>query len=224
MKKSRRIQLCCGIFIEPVNMDEQSRQMSNYTEIIKQYLERLYNQIPADLADWLPAQQVEDHFSFPAFGESCRIGPRGIELGDTDETGPKGVIISLYALQAAPASCRLKPFKAFREMPDSLPYVGAFASHAERVLLDRIDEIERHADRIAQQLKGSRGSDNDAGDFSLIIYPLPKIALNYVFYRADDDFPASVSCLFSNNAATFLPTDALADTGEYASKKILEIL
>ena len=109
-------------------------------------------------------------------------------------------------------------------MPDSMPYVGAFASHSERVLLEEIDEIEKHANRIAQQLSGSQGSDNDPGDFSLILYPLPKIALNYIFYRADDDFPASVTCLFSNNAPTFLPTDALADTGEYTSKIILDIL
>jgi hypothetical protein len=198
--------------------------MSNYAEIIKQYLDRLYDPIQMDLAERLPAQQAGDDFVFQAFGEPCRIGPQGIKLGETDETGPKGVIISLYALQAVPASCQLTPFKAFREMPDSMPYVGAFASHAERVLFDQIDGIESHADRIAEQLKGSKGSDNDAGDFSLIVYPLPKIALNYIFYRADDDFPASVTCLFSNNAATFLATDALADTGEYTSKKMLEIL
>ena len=198
--------------------------MSNYTEIIKRNLNRLYSQIPVDLADWLPAQQVEDGFIFPAFGESCQIGPQGIKLGDTDETGPKGVVVSLYALQAAPVSCQLTPFKAFREMPDSMPYVGAFASRTEQVLFEQIDGIEQHADRIAQQLNGSQGADNDAGDFSLILYPLPKIALNYIFYRADDDFGASVTCLFSNNAATFLPTDALADTGEYTSKKILDIL
>ena len=109
-------------------------------------------------------------------------------------------------------------------MPDSMPYVGAFASRAERVLFDQIDRIEQHAGRIAHRLKGLQGSDDDAGDFSLIVYPLPKIALNYIFYRADDDFPASVTCLFSNNAATFLATDALADTSEYTSKKMLEIL
>jgi hypothetical protein len=198
--------------------------MSNYTQIIKKNLNRLYRQTPIDLAERLPSQEVGDGFSFQAFGESCQIRPHGIKLEDTDETGPKGVIISLYALQATPASCQLTPFKAFREMPDSMPYVGAFASYAERVLLDQIDEIEQHTDRIAQRFKGSQESDNDAGDFSLIVYPLPKIALNYIFYRADDDFPASVTCLFSNNAATFLPTDALADTGEYTSKKILEIL
>jgi hypothetical protein len=198
--------------------------MSNYTEIIKKNLNQLYQQTPVDLADRLPAQEVADGFIFPAFGESCQIGPQGIKLGNTDESGPKGVIISLYALQAAPVSCQLTPFKAFREMPNSMPYVGAFASHAERVLFDQLDGIEQHADRIAQRLMGTKGSDNDAGDFSLIIYPLPKIALNYIFYKADDDFPASVTCLFSNNAETFLPTDALADTGEYTSKKILDIL
>ena len=198
--------------------------MSNYAEIIKQNLDRLYNPIAVNLAERLPAQHAGDNFVFQAFGESCQIGPQGIKLGDTDETGPKGVIISLYALQAALDSCGLRPYKAFREMPDSMPYVGAFAAHAERVLIDQIDGIESHADRIAEQLKGSKGSDNDTGDFSLIVYPLPKIGLNYIFYRADDDFPAAVTCLFSNNAATFLPTDALADTGEYTSKKILDIL
>ena len=198
--------------------------MSNYAEIIKKNLEQLYSPIAADLADRLPAEQIEDGFIFPAFGQSCQIGPQGIKLGDTDESGPKGVVISLYALRAARAACQLRPFKAFREMPDSMPYVGAFASRTEQVLFEQIDGIEQHADRIAQQLKGSQGADNDAGDFSLILYPLPKIALNYIFYRADDDFGASVTCLFSNNAATFLPTDALADTGEYTSKKILDIL
>lgn len=198
--------------------------MSNYAEIIRQYLDRLYDPIPQGLAEKLPGQRDGDHFVFPAFGEICRIGPRGIKLGDADETGPRGVIISLYALQASPADCRLTPYKAFREMPDSMPYIGAFASHTEQVLSGRIEGIEQHAGRIIGQLRGAQGSDNDAGDFSFILYPLPKIALTYIFYRADDDFPASVTCLFSHNAATFLPTDALADTGEYTSKKILEIL
>ena len=131
--------------------------MSNYTEIIKKNLNRRYRQTPVDLAERLPAQEVGGGFIFQAFGESCKIGPQGIKLGDTDETGPKGVIISLYALQAAPVSCRLTPFKAFREMPDSMPYVGAFAAHAERVLFDQIDGIEQHADRIAQRQPGISG-------------------------------------------------------------------
>jgi hypothetical protein len=84
--------------------------------------------------------------------------------------------------------------------------------------------IKQNLDRITRHFEGLQGSSDGAGDFSIRVYPLPKIALNYIFYRADDEFPASVTCLFSHNAATFLPTDALADTGEYTSKKILNIL
>jgi len=56
------------------------------------------------------------------------------------------------------------------------------------------------------------------------IYPLPKIALCYIFCEADEDFPPSAKCLFSNNAHRSLPIDGLADLGEYASKKIIEMV
>ena len=198
--------------------------MSNYVEIIKANLRRLYSHLSKDFVEKLPASRTDDGFAFSAFGESCRIGPQGIILGDKPEIGPLGVVISLYALQADAVSCQLTPFKAFRDMPDSMPYVGAFASHSERILVAHIDKIEHQADRVAQRFKGSRGAREDGGDFSIIVYPLPKIALNYIFYRADEEFPASVTCLFSNNSETFLPTDALADTGEYTSKKIIDVL
>ena len=200
------------------------RQMSNYAEIIKQNLDRLYRNLPTDLAEKLPAKQAAENYTFRAFGELCQMGPQSIQLENENETGPRGVIISLYALQAQLISCKLEPFKAFREMPDSMPYVGAFASHAERVLVNHIEKIESHMDRIMRHFPGSLCSNDGPGDFSIQVYPLPKIALNYIFYRSDDEFPASVTCLFSHNAATFLPTDALADTGEYTSKKILDIL
>jgi len=198
--------------------------MSNYAEIIKHNLDRLYNSIPVDLAERLPAQQNEKNYTFRAFGEFCRMGPGRIQLADKDENGPRGVIISLYALQAQSIACKLTPFKAFREMPDSMPYVGAFASHVERALVSHIQQIENHIDRIMRHFEASQGSSDGVGDFSIRVYPLPKIALNYIFYRADDEFPASVTCLFSHNAASFLPTDALADTAEYTSKKMLDIL
>ena len=44
--------------------------MSNYAEIIKQNLDRLYNPITANLAKRLPAQHAGDNFVFQAFGES----------------------------------------------------------------------------------------------------------------------------------------------------------
>ena len=198
--------------------------MSNYEEIIKSNLKRLYSNLPADLADKLPASRIDNEFLLRAFGDSCRITPQNITIGGKAQTGPPGIIISLYALQVAGAACQLTPFKAFRELPGSMPYVGAFSSNTESVLLEHIDAIDREADRIIDQFNGSQETQAGTGDFSFILYPLPKIALNYIFYRADDEFPAAVTCLFSCNAQEFLKTDALADTGEYTSKRILDIL
>lgn len=48
-----------------------------------------------------------------------------------------------------------------------MPYVGAFASHTERVLIDHIDKIELEADRITMQFNGSQKERKDAGDFSV---------------------------------------------------------
>ena len=198
--------------------------MSHYQEIITNNLQRLYSNLPADLADRLPARQIDNEFQFQAFGGSCHITPQSIKIGDQALTGPAGIIISLYALQVSAAACQLTPFKAFRELPDSMPYVGAFASNTESILVEHINTIEREAGRIIDQFSGSLEGQADTGDFSFILYPLPKIALHYIFYRADDDFPAAVTCLFSCNAPEFLTTDALADTGEYTSKKILDLL
>jgi hypothetical protein len=74
------------------------------------------------------------------------------------------------------------------------------------------------------ELSGQAAPSSVSGDFAFVVRPLPKISLCYIFYEADEDFPASVTCLFSNNANTFMPMDGLADVGEYTSKRIRELL
>ncbi|MFP4308093.1 MAG: DUF3786 domain-containing protein [Desulfococcaceae bacterium] len=53
---------------------------------------------------------------------------------------------------------------------------------------------------------------------------MPKIALSDISHEADEDFPASATCLFSANADEFLPVDGLADLGEYTSRAILGVV
>jgi hypothetical protein len=53
---------------------------------------------------------------------------------------------------------------------------------------------------------------------------LPKVALCYIFYLPDEEFPASVTCLFSQNALSFMPLDGLADVAEYTSKVIIQLI
>jgi hypothetical protein len=48
--------------------------------------------------------------------------------------------------------------------------------------------------------------------------------LYYIFHLPDDEFPASVTCLFGANVMDFMPLDGLADVAEYTAKRIMGLL
>ncbi|MFP3998896.1 MAG: DUF3786 domain-containing protein [Desulfobacterales bacterium] len=196
----------------------------NYEKIVQENLKQLYRDMPDDMAENLPAEKSGNRFIFTAFGETCVISPEGITLGEGGHSSAIGILISLYALNAKPDPCIETPFKAFKQLPDSMPYAGAFTTHTEQVLVPYTESVEKSIPLIKERLCGKDSPREVSGDFAFVVYPLPKIALCYIFYEADDEFAASATCLYSQNADLFLPVDALADTGEYTSKKILEII
>jgi len=197
---------------------------SGYSKIIRDNLDRLYADLPEDLLRNLPAAQKDEAFLFKAFGRQCEIARSGIFLDGNEETGVLGILISLYALNANPETGRLEPLKGFKDFPNSAPYAGAFTTHTERILLDHTIKIEKAQKSIIEKLSGDDAKELVGGDFSFWVRPLPKVSLCYIFYRADEDFPPSATCLFSFNALQFLPIDALADVGEYTSRRILQLV
>jgi len=196
----------------------------NYTKIVLNNLQQLYQNIPPNLAEALGGQAEDDRFIFNAFGETCILESGKIMLDDKTQTGVVGILISLYARHAKPQACVREPFKAFKDLPDSMPYAGAFVSHTQQILVPYVSQIRECQTIIMDKLNGESTPAAVGGDFAFVVYALPKIALCYIFYESDEDFPASVTTLYSNNAHSFLPIDALADVGEYTSKKIIEIL
>lgn len=196
----------------------------NYTKIVNDNLTNLYKSLPEDLAGALPGDQDGKNFVFEAFGERCEIRPTGIFLGEEKQTGVIGILISLYALHATTATSVLEPLKAFKDFPNSMPYAAAFVTHAQQILVPYVADIIKTRNGIMKQLRGQNAPHSVKGDDSFVVYPLPKIALCYIFYEADEDFPASVTCLYSNNAHFFLSIDGLADVGEYTSRKILDLI
>ena len=197
---------------------------SNYAAIIAQNLFSLATMDPSERCAAMAAAYQDQSYSFQAFGRKCTISPQTVLLGDEEQWGPPGIILSLYALNATSAPCQLEPLQAFKAFPNSAPYVGAFASHTEQILVPAVDRIiERHQD-VAGAMAGQPAPAELGGDDAMVVFPLPKIALCYIFYRADEDFPASATCLFSNNAREHMPLDGLADVGEYPSRAMLEMV
>lgn len=202
--------------------------MDNYTRLIQKNLDKLYASLPRDLDRCIQADRDKKEFRLNAFGTTCVISPGGIRF-DRDEPAEgsdkiPGLLVSLYALNATDAGINLNQFKAFKEFPDSMPYAGAFATHTEQLLVPHVPRIKADIPKIMGRLNGQAAPHGTGGDFSFVVFPLPKIALCYIFYEADDDFPAGVTCLYSANARQFMPVDGLADVGEYTSRRIIDLV
>jgi hypothetical protein len=203
---------------------EEGALQDNYSRLVQANLTQLYQNLPIALANWLPAEQEDQAFSFKAFGNPCRIEPQGITLNDAPCPSIMGILISLYALHACGDDCVAMPFKAFKELKDSYPYSGAFSTHTENVLVPHAARLRDALASIAGALGSGPVPADVNADVAFTVYPLPKIALCYIVYEADEDFPAAVTCLYSNNADRFLPIDALADVGEYTSKTLIDLI
>lgn len=198
--------------------------MDNYAKLALANVRRLYANLPDDLEDRLPAERRGTTYSFTAFGRSCALTPDGIYLGGEAAPGVIGVLLSLYALHAVPDAPVVEPLKAFKAFGDAAPYVGAFASHTEGILVPAVDRIKAKRELILERLDGRSAPAAVGGDVAFLVRPLPKIVLGYIFYEADEDFPASATCLYSTNADRFMPIDGLADVGEATSRTILAIV
>jgi hypothetical protein len=199
--------------------------MTNYEALIRDNLSAAFANGAESLAERLPGDPGPEGVTFRAFGSTCRLTPDAIRLDDRPETGPRGVVLSLYAAGAAPDAMVTAPPASFRDLPGSMPYQGAFTANAERPLVPRVPAIQAAAQRILRVLGGPASPPEETpGDFSLLLFPLPKVALSYIFYLPDEEFPASATCLFSNNALRFMPLDGLADTAEYTTRLLLDLI
>jgi len=197
---------------------------TNYQNIINENLYKLFTKPVSDLEGRLKAEKREEHYYLNAFGEECVITPDMIIFSGKPDAGPRGLLVSLYAIYAGTEALRSEPFKAFRELPDSMPFQPAFSVNSEKVLVPYVSLIKEKQEIIREALATGQSKPNVGGDFSLILRPLPKIELLYIFYEQDEEFPSSAICLFSANALSFMPVDGLADTAEYTSKAIISLI
>jgi hypothetical protein len=191
---------------------------TGYEKIIRDNLSKAFSRPLSELGRSTGAEREGSAITFRAFGESCCVDPEKITLSGNLSLDPKGLLVSLYVRHAAPEQIQLEPFKAFKDFQGSMPYHGAFSANSERVLIPHVPQIKAKAEAIKEAFDGT---DGVGGDFALILYPLPKIALSVICYLADEEFPAAVTLLFSANALSFMPLDGVADVAEYTSKEMI---
>lgn len=195
--------------------------MSNsYLKIQQEYLHKAWARPTDELARSLPADYRAGCFYFQAFGQACQLCESRILLDGQPATGPEGLLIAMYASFTVEEPVVLHPPRSFKELPGAMPYGAAFAANAERPLAPEAPAIEKIQEQIVSTFSGLVNTDAVSGDFSFTLFPLPRIPLYYIFHLPDDEFPASVTCLFAANAACYMPVDGLADVAEYTGKRL----
>ncbi len=196
----------------------------NFLDIQKGYLRKAWSRPLDELEVALPARYGGGCFHFQAFGGQCELHPDQIILDSQMMSGPEGVLIAMYASFVTNEMVQLQPLKAFKQFPGGMGYQGAFTTNAEKALIPYVEAIQRHQEEIIYRFSGHPNKDARRCDFSFTIYSLPRIPLYYIFNRADEEFPASVTCLFASNADRFIPVAGLADTAEYTAKKVIQLV
>ncbi len=176
-----------------------------------------------ELAVRLGGKADKDGVYIEGFGRRYLASPDALFVDGIRADDPEAVVVSLYASCAGSDALIEEPFKSFKDLPNSMPYHGAFAANVERILVPHVEKFKGRSEEIASKFRGKVVERGDSGDFSTFLYPLPKVCLRYVFYLPDEEFPASATCLFSSNVLSFLPLDGAADTAEYTSRAIIKL-
>lgn len=194
---------------------------TNYEKMIQKNLSGLFEKLPPDLEARLGASKRGEGFSLQAFGETAWFDHEQVTFSGKKDVDPKGLLVALYATHAGLENIQIEPLKAFKDFPGSMPYHRAFSANSERVLVPHVNKILEKKEAI---ILAFDGEEIRSGDFSMLLYPFPKIAVCTIFYLEDEDFPPSATCLFSSNALDFMPLDGLADVAEYTSGKIIRMV
>lgn len=128
-------------------------------------------------------------------------------------------IILLHYLTHADGTRPVDEWIAFRQLPGGQAYEGAFRQRVNPALAAAFDANAAEVAAVAEVLGGA---PLNFGDASYLFHTLPRLRMAAVFYRSDDEFPASANVLFDGAAEHCLPTEDLAVLGELLADLILQ--
>ncbi len=175
-------------------------------------------------AEWMPQEHGQGEFHLPVWGRLVRLTCPGFVAYDL-QTGQELSIdlqaLLLYHLSTSDGSPLAGQWISFAELPDGRFYNKAFQGYTGNELVRAFHSNLEDFVRATESLGGLR---LPFGDASFSFRPLPKVALMAVFWRGDEDFPASIQILFDANAGRHISTDVCAILGSMLTRRLIKAL
>jgi len=109
---------------------------------------------------------------------------------------------------------------SFSELPNGRFYNQAFQGYTGQVLARSFGNDPASFEFAAHNLAGVR--QFGLGDLAYTFQALPRVSLLLVFWKGDEDFPASFQVLFDASASHYLPTDAYAILGSTLTRRLIK--
>ena len=195
---------------------------SVYDETYRYYLEQLQPMRFAGKEDLLGITVEGTDVVVPYFGASVRLTADGLR----DAAGERPdfadcVVVCRYLIMCPPFEPQNNEWVAYRDFPDAGPLTVFWADTVERQLAQRFAGALAELQGACEALDGTDVDLDIACDLCRQFRPLPKVPLLLVFNDADDEFPASVSLLFEERAATYLDAESQAILGHILTQRLV---
>ncbi|MCL6472650.1 MAG: DUF3786 domain-containing protein [Firmicutes bacterium] len=142
-------------------------------------------------------------------------------LGGSPDTGKEQILIIDYLLSFG----GLDPgdeWVDFRDIPNSMPYDGAFRANVESVLERHVSDIIKRKEELLAKLDGHDVTEVNQADFAAIFRVFPRVECLVLLFEGDEETGAGAKLLFSSNGYKFLTTESLAAIGEALTRKLVE--
>ncbi len=158
-------------------------------------------------AHWNPDLGV---ITLKYLGQDYTVTYPGIVVGYAAKEGEvplKEQALLLHYLCTANGAPVQDKYISFKELPDGAIYIDPFYRRAIEPMIKVFGQNHELFLQVAAKLGGVK---QVLGDVSVTIQVLPRVAITYVLWAADDEFPATGNILFDASAANYLPTEDYA--------------
>ena len=165
---------------------------SNYEKVFKQYQEWFLRDNQEKTAEVLKLKMDSMYLYVPFFGELCKVSRRDGNIRKADDS-------------AVLVEDRLTIMQHLHYYKQTA--IRAFSNHLEELRL------------AGKKLQGKKES---LGDVSFTLQAFPRISLTYVFWDADEEFPASSNILFDNRITDWTHPESVPVLAEIGTRKLIE--
>jgi len=168
----------------------------------------------------------QGHFSLAVLGQELQVSYPEFVAADALSGGAAPILtqaLLAYYYTIADGSPLAGKWISFSELPDGRFYTSAFQGYTGRELLrsfqDDIQELGRAAAHLPQIDAAFWG--DSIGDHRFSFQALPRVPLQLIYWRGDEDFPSSYQVLFDASVSHYLNTDVCAILGSMLTRFLI---